>query len=458
VKLPDLLRTTAVRLAARYCLAYLLVLLGVMLAFHWASSVYINADIRAGLAERLDELQSRQRSDGAAGLIRALDAAGQSGAFALYQSADGTRLAGNLLAWPDELDLELDGSVQTGWIDAELLPDSSIEDDAWLPVAGLQFTDGSRLLLARHVRQAGLLGELREYMLEILGTSFLLALLLSLLTGRHILGRMNGISRTAADIMAGDLARRVPVSDRNDEFDRLAGQLNAMLDRMQLLIRGMRDVTNNIAHDLRSPLSRLQGRLEVTLLEHRSSDEYRQALQDAIEDARGLQRTFNALLSIAQAEAGNHPELRQDINLNALMLDLAELYGPSAEERDQRIMISGEQCGPVRASRDLLAQAVGNLLENAIKYTPTGGTITLSTRQTATGCELCIADNGPGIPADQREHVLERFVRLDESRHTGGNGLGLSLVRAVAALYGARLELGDAHPGLRVTLTFPAPA
>ena len=265
---------------------------------------------------------------------------------------------------------------------------------------------------------------------------------------------METISLTAGDIMEGDLSQRIPVSTRNDEFDALAGRLNSMLDRIQVLIHGIREVTDNIAHELRSPLTRLHSRLEVTLLEDRSNDEYRQALRAGIEDIENLIHIFNSLLSIAQAEAGNHRDQWQTVDLNVLARDLAELYEPAAEERQQHLLLDLDVCRPVLGSRDLLGQAIGNLLENAIKYTPEGGNIHLSVIHDADTCVVKVADNGPGIPASQRQKVLERFVRLQNSIHSAGNGLGLSFVRAVAILHKAELILDDSHPGLIVMLCF----
>ena len=313
---------------------------------------------------------------------------------------------------------------------------------------------GNRLLLADGTEQTGGLREIIDYLLDVLSAAIVLSLLMGVMLGRVILRRMDTISRAAADIMAGDLTRRVPLSARKDEFDVLAGRLNAMLDRIQQLIHGIRDVTDNIAHDLRSPLSRLRNRMEVTLLEPRDGAEYRQALQHGIEDADSLIKTFNALLSIAQAEAGNHRSEWVSVDLNSLARDLAELYEPAAEEKQQHLEFITADHAVITGSRDLLAQAIGNLLENAIKHTPQDGTIRLELVSSENAVELKVSDTGPGIPAFERERVLERFVRLQNSRDTPGNGLGLSLVRAVSILHNAQLQLGDAKPGLVVSLRF----
>ena len=458
MKPTELFRTTAVRFALRYTVVYLLILGVALLAFHWTASNLIGDEVKRTIAERLVSMQQVFNAGGSISLVAALDNESVNGPdrpLSLYIDSTGSRLGGNMLAWPDEGEISLDGRVHSAWIDEALIPGDQYNDDAWLPVTATEFPDGTRLLLSQAVDQATVVQVLTEFLIEVLGASFFLALILSLILGRQILRRMETISRTAGNIMEGDLSQRIPFSDRNDEFDTLAKQLNSMLDRIQFLIRGMRDVTDNIAHELRSPLTRLLGRLEVTLLEDRNGEEYRQALRQSIADAEGLIRTFNALLSIAQAEAGNHRDRRQPVDLTVLVQDLAELYEPAAEERQQQLQLSLNACASVSGSRDLLAQAIGNLLENAIKYTHPGGVIQLSVAPDKGACMVKVEDNGPGIPASQREQVLERFVRLEDSVHSTGNGLGLSLVRAVAILHAAELRLDDAYPGLMVTLRFP---
>ena len=258
--------------------------------------------------------------------------------------------------------------------------------------------------------------------------------------------------------MAGDFSRRVPVGGAGDEIDRLAGSLNAMLDEIERLMTGLREVTDNIAHDLRSPLNRLRNRLEVTLMREPSAPAYRDAIGEAVADAEGLLNTFNALLGIARADAGAPGENLEPLDPGALVRDVAELYAPAAEDKgltlDHRID-DGLDDG-LDGDRHLLSQALANLVDNAVKYTSAGGRILVAARRDGAAVELSVADSGPGIPAADRTRVLDRFVRLDASRHSPGSGLGLSLVRAVARRHGAELRLEDNAPGLRAVLRFPA--
>ncbi len=262
------------------------------------------------------------------------------------------------------------------------------------------------------------------------------------------------MNRTSARIIHGDLSQRVPVSGSGDEFDQLAANLNAMLDQIERLMLGMRQVTDNIAHDLRTPLSRLRARLEVTLLERPDLHRYGEALRDTITEADRLLGTFNALLSIAEAEAGARREGWSVVDLAEIARNVAELYEPLAEENGMELAVETDATLPVRGDRHLLSQALANLLDNALKYAPEGR-IVLRAHEHGETVRVEIADNGPGIPADRREAVFDRFVRLEGSRSSPGNGLGLSLVRAVAKLHAGACWLEDNAPGLKAVMTFP---
>jgi signal transduction histidine kinase len=271
-----------------------------------------------------------------------------------------------------------------------------------------------------------------------------------------MLRRIEAINRTSRDIIAGDLTRRIPVSGSSDELDRLAGNLNTMLDQIEGLMTGMRQVTDNIAHDLRSPLTRIRTRLELALMERPSVEAYRAAMEQVLDSTTELIATFNALLSIAQVEAGALRESMAEIDLAAVAEDVAELYAPVAEDAQLRLRIEAAGGTLIRGNRHLLSQALANLIDNAIKHTPAGGTISVRVARADGSAELVVEDTGPGIPESDRTRVLDRFVRLEASRHAPGSGLGLSLVRAVAQLHHGTLTLEDNRPGLRVRLVFPA--
>lgn len=405
----------------------------------------IDAEIR-GLAEQFDQR-------GLIGLLRAVQRRSepdqQFGGLYLLTDANYAPLAGNLSRWPD---VRPDAD---GWITFPLEGTAAntlnygrartFELGAWY-----------HLLVGHDLRERTLVADLiRDSLLWGLAATVALSLIGGMLMSRRLVARIDAINRTSREIMAGDLARRVPVGPDGDEFDQLAQNLNAMLDQIERLMAGLRQVSDNIAHDLRTPLARLRSRLEVTLMEPAESAADRAAMEATIAEADGLLKTFNALLSIAQAEAGAVRRHFAPLELKALLADVAELYEPLAEERGQAF--EAEFDGPltVQGDRDLLFQAVANLLDNAIKFAPRQGSVALALRAEGGRAVILVSDSGPGIPAAECDRVTERFYRLESSRSTPGSGLGLSLVAAVATLHGGRLVLEDNAPGLRARIEIP---
>jgi signal transduction histidine kinase len=278
-----------------------------------------------------------------------------------------------------------------------------------------------------------------------------------------VLKRVDDMTETTRTIMAGDLDGRLRVGGTGDELDRLAQNLNLMLERIGELMRGMREVSDNIAHDLKTPLTRLRNRADEALRMAETPEALRTAMEGVIEDSDGLIRVFNALLTIARLEAGNAPESVSRFDAGAVAREVAELYEPLAEDRDLSLTVEIEPDLMLDGNRELVGQAIANLLDNAIKYgarSPASGPqeITVSAVRADGVVQLRVADRGPGIPEAERERVLDRFVRLDAARTRPGFGLGLSLVAAVARLHGGRLDLADNAPGLSVTLSLPAGA
>ena len=294
------------------------------------------------------------------------------------------------------------------------------------------------------------------------GLILVFGLLGGALMSRNMLRRLDSINRTSGEIVAGNLTRRVPVSGAHDEFDVLAENLNRMLDRIERLMKGMREVTDSVAHDLRTPLNRLRQRLEQSQARLGAAGSDTFEIERAIADTDQLIGTFNALLLIAETDAGTARGAMSPLDLASVAADVSELYEPLAEERNVTLTllrpsgISGDTM--IEGNRSLISQALANLVDNAIKYTPPGGKVTIRSALSFQGVDLCVADTGPGIPPEERPRVVERFVRLEASRHSPGTGLGLALVQAVAHFHNAELVLEDNAPGLRAILRFPRPA
>jgi signal transduction histidine kinase len=285
--------------------------------------------------------------------------------------------------------------------------------------------------------------------------TLVLAVLGSAVISTATLRRVETVSETARAIMGGDLSQRVPLRGAGDEFDGLAKSMNEMLDRIEDLMRTMRQVSNDIAHDLRTPLTRLRQKLELTLRRAHTEEEVQAALTGSIAQLDSILETFSALLRIAQIEASAPATSDSSIDVSKLLKGIVEDFAPAAEDRGQKLV--AEVDGEVRVSgdRELLTQMVVNLVDNAIRHSPAGSCISVQAAPIADGLELAVADSGQGIPLEEREKVLQPFYRLEASRTTEGSGLGLSLVAAIAKRHNARLSLADNAPGLRVSVLFP---
>jgi signal transduction histidine kinase len=282
------------------------------------------------------------------------------------------------------------------------------------------------------------------------------------LISRSVLRRIEAVTQATRTIMAGDLSKRIPRNGSDDELDRLAASLNAMLARIEELVIALREVSDNIAHDLKTPLTRLRNRAEAALRSADGATCYRDGLTKIIEEADELIKTFNSLLLIARLEGGTIAESMRPVDPAAIIGDVAELYEPVAEQSGQQLEITAPAGMTMLANRELISQAVANLVDNAIKYATRadadghGDRISITLGKLADVIEISVADRGPGVAPQDRERALRRFVRLEQSRSRPGSGLGLSLVAAVARLHGGAIRLEDNAPGLRAVLSIPA--
>lgn len=418
---------------------------------YWETNGYLEQQTNATISAEIRGLTEQFRQSGGPGVeavIRDRIARDPSrSTLYLLVTADQRPVLGNLAAWPaGELDAD-------GWYHFSQLD----QNGRTIPFQGqiLQASEGHRLLVAKELTTLVATRQLinRVYILT-LAIGLLLALLGGIVMSSSVTRRVDAINRTSREIMAGRLQRRMPVRGINDEFDQLADNLNAMLDRIDSLIDSVRAVTDNIAHDLRTPLTRLRGRLENLALQPEISATVRNELNATITDADHLLATFRALLRIARIESGTHDEAWTDIDLGALLHDAWELYHAVGEEKAISVHL-GAATGHMRGDRDLIFQAVSNLLDNAIKYSPAGSEVRLEMREDDERLTIVVSDQGPGVPETERGKVLDRFYRTASVTGTPGSGLGLSLVNAIARHHGGQLILADNAPGLRVLLELP---
>jgi signal transduction histidine kinase len=309
------------------------------------------------------------------------------------------------------------------------------------------------------------IGKVRKFGSLILGSFgwvFLLTLMMAVAGGiflsSRVLRRIETISRTAEAIIEGDISRRIPRRNAPDDLDRLAATLNRMLDRMTGLMESLRHVSNDVAHDLRTPLGRLRNSLEEARRTVSSPEEFRTAIDRAVFEVDGILDTFGAILRIAQIESGSRRSGFQRLLFSDLVADVCETFAPSMEDAGKTLRTEIQPDLWIQGDRELLVQSLVNLLENAIAHTPAGALVTVSLKRRPEGVELGVADNGYGVPETERKHIFERFYRVEWSRTAAGSGLGLSIVAAVAELHAAKISAGDNNPGLKISLIFFAAA
>ncbi|MFW2405387.1 MAG: ATP-binding protein [Gammaproteobacteria bacterium] len=450
MRLADQLRTTTFLLTLRYMVLFFVSVTILIGLFNWAAIGYIEQEADAAINAEIIGLQEQFAQRGPAGLAQVIESRIQAypdgDAIYLIADKDGKPLLGNLAAWP-----------ALTVVDEDLVTFQHTESDGQIVrVRARLFAPQPevRMLIGRKVRALDQLTVLADRTLFWgLGITLALALTGGLLMSNNVLRRVGEFNMTSRRIMAGDLTQRVATTGTGDEFDELANNLNLMMDQIEALMSSIQHMSDNVAHDLRTPLTRLRNRLEELLAT--ANGKQIEDVGACIEDADALLSTFASLLSIARIEAGTYDADRDPVDLTRGVQDAFDLYTALAEDKSISLTCSADDGIRVRGDRNLLFQAVTNLLDNAIKYTPAGGQVAISLTTNGGRPSLEVADSGPGIPADMRENVLQRFYRLDKSRSEPGAGLGLSLVFAIAQRHGVELRLEDNAPGLRVRLLFP---
>jgi signal transduction histidine kinase len=458
--LGKLLRTTAFQLTLVYLLIFILFAVSLLGYFALNTRRLITEQITRIVTTEIGRLREQYNEAGIRGLVLVLDLRSRRPGSSLYlvTTPTGEGLAGNVGSLEPGV-LDHPGWLETSYRRIEA-PDG-VEHRALVQV--VELPGGFRLLVGRDLEE-------RERIYAIISNagrwSFALVVVLGLAGGffvsRRVLKRIDAMTDTANTIMAGDLGGRLPIAGTGDELDRLADNVNAMLERIEALMRGLKEVTDNIAHDLKTPLTRMRNRCEQALRGERGQD-YRAALEATIAESDDLIRTFDALLMIARAESGQARGNMAEFDAAQIARDVGELYEPLAEQKGLALMIEAPAAATVRGNRELVSQALANLVDNAIKYAGpdvskiNGAAAEILVRAGAEGerITLSVADRGPGIPEADRGRAVERFVRLEQSRSEPGSGLGLSLASAVARLHGGELRLEDNRPGLRSVIALP---
>jgi hypothetical protein len=466
--LGKLLRTTAFRLTLVYLVVFALFAAFLLGYFALNTRRLINEQIAGTVDAEIEALAAQYNQAGIRRLVGIVDVRSRRPGSSLYlvTTPTGEGLAGNVGSLEPGV-LESQGWAETAY--RRLEEPESTEHNALVRVSTLP--GGIHLLVGRDLEE-------RERIFDIVSLagrwSVAVVVVFGIIGGvfvsRRVLKRVDAMTGTAQTIMAGDLSGRLSITGSGDEFDRLALNLNGMLERIDALMRGLKEVTDNIAHDLKTPLTRLRNRCEEALRAAKTPADYRRVLEETIEESDGLIRTFDALLMIARAESGEVRDGMTEFDVAEVARDVSELYEPLAEDKGLTLAVEASQPAALKGNRELVSQALANLVDNAIKYAApepngapvpaAGGRPGILVKASADKDQvvLTVSDHGPGIPAGDRSRVVDRFVRLEQSRSQPGSGLGLSLVSAVARLHGGELKLEDNAPGLRARIALPRAA
>lgn len=451
--MPRLFHTMSFRLTALYAAV---AVASFSLVYFFAYAILTSTlrdQIRGRIAEDVNSIAVEASSDGYSSAIadineRVRDSRGQ-GIYYYLTDPSGQRRAGNLDGIP----------LVAGWTEHSLddvIPQDAtngIDEDHELWGEGRFLKDGSFLYAGLDAHQV--LSAQEDFIntfLWLAGMALFIVASAGVVISHRFLRRIDAINRTSVAIMDGRLKARIPVRNSPDEIDQMSINLNRLFESNQRLLESLKQVSASIAHDLRTPLGRLRQSLEEALAGPGEVEELKGAIEAAVIDSSSILKVFSALLRIAQVESGNRKAAFRAVDLSTLLQRLAAAYAPVAEDDGKRIRFSIEEGVTITGDEDLLLQAVANLIENALRHTPSGTDILVGLKKTGPGIELMVADTGPGIPPEMRSRVFERFFRLDKSRSTPGSGLGLALVAAVAELHGMDVHLEDNGPGLRVKL------
>jgi signal transduction histidine kinase len=442
-------RSSSVRLALGFAGLFILSSFLLVGLLWWQTAGYLDRETDAVILANTRAIGDRLRDFGLTGAmvtVRERVASGDKEAIYLLVNPAFEPLAGNLNAWPREVGYE------TGWSYTDMLNNGQSHATRLLNVA---LPGGFHLLVGRDVEDRA---RVRELILNGLGWAILAALVIAILGGivarRALSARVEMISRTTAAIVRGDLGQRVPEGGSADEFDQLSRTINQMLEQIQNLLEGVRNVSNAVAHDLRTPLAEARARLEE-VLRRAPPREVSAGIEQALDDIDRLIGMSNALLRLAEIDSGVRRSGFRDVQLTEIVTEIVELYQPTAAEKAMRFVVDMPADATVTGDPHLLAQAVGNLVDNAIKYAPAGSTVAVGIISRPDDTEITVADHGPGIPDAEKSRATERFYRGDSSRGKTGIGLGLSVVASVAKLHGGTLALADNDPGLSATLRLP---
>jgi signal transduction histidine kinase len=459
--LGKLFRTTTFRLTLVYLTVFALFAAFLLAYFALNTRRLITEQLTDTVNAEITGLAEQYRNGGIRNLVLVIDSRARRPGSSLYLLTNfaGESLAGNVTALAPGI-LNSPGWAESSY--RRLDETDGVDHQALVRV--FQLSGGFRLLVGRDLDERE---RLYRIVLDAGRWSVAIVIVLGLIGGffitRRVLRRVDAMTETTRTIMAGNLGGRLPIAGTGDELDRLAGNLNEMLERIEALMAGMKEVSDNIAHDLKTPLTRLQNRAEEALRSARSESEYRRALEQTIEESEALIRTFNALLMIARAASGHARDELHEFDAAEIARDVGDLYEPLAEEKGIALKVEAEGPALVKGNRELVSQALANLVDNAIKYAAPGESgadgvpaqITIRALNEGDKILLAVADMGPGIPQSERSRVVERFVRLEQSRSQPGSGLGLSLVAAVARLHGGELKLEDNRPGLNSIIALP---